>query len=197
MANKEMATIKQRLLDFGADFEADLSRAAEWIERNIKAINESITLLKQGKKLSGKKRAATYGCSPRAVKMAAIACRSAWHGGQMTLGALPRAIPTPSPPWQTHFGTCATSAVACEMPACTSRRRTVSAQYWCAATQAQRHGKKQRLFLQENEQVKPRGRQGRISCAQRTRASRWRRFREPRACWYPARAHRHAAKERR
>lgn len=57
MANKEMVTMKQGLLDFGADFEADLARAAEWIERNIKAINESITLLKQGKKLSGKKRA--------------------------------------------------------------------------------------------------------------------------------------------
>ena len=48
--------MKQGLLDFGADFEADLARAAEWIEHNIKAINESITLQKQGKKLSGKKR---------------------------------------------------------------------------------------------------------------------------------------------
>ncbi|MGN0869467.1 MAG: hypothetical protein ACI4O9_08110 [Akkermansia sp.] len=57
MANKEMVTMKQGLLDFGADFEADLARAAEWIERNIKAINESVSLLKQGRKLSGKKRA--------------------------------------------------------------------------------------------------------------------------------------------
>ena len=48
--------MKQGLLDFGADFEADLARAAEWIEHNIKAINEIITLLKQGKKLGGKKR---------------------------------------------------------------------------------------------------------------------------------------------
>lgn len=57
MANKENIVLKQGLLDFGADFEADLARAAEWIERNIKAINESVSLLKQGRKLSGKKRA--------------------------------------------------------------------------------------------------------------------------------------------
>lgn len=57
MANKENVVMKQGLLDFGADFEADLARAAEWIERNIKAINESVSLLKQGRKLSGKKRA--------------------------------------------------------------------------------------------------------------------------------------------
>lgn len=57
MANKENVVMKQGLLDFGADFEADLARAAEWIERNIKAINESVTSLKQGRKLSGKKRA--------------------------------------------------------------------------------------------------------------------------------------------
>lgn len=57
MANKENVVLKQGLLNFGADFEADLARAAEWIERNIKAINESVTLLKQGRKLSGKKRA--------------------------------------------------------------------------------------------------------------------------------------------
>lgn len=57
MANKENVVMKQGLLDFGADFEADLARAAEWIERNIKAINESVMLLKQGRKLSGKKRA--------------------------------------------------------------------------------------------------------------------------------------------
>ncbi len=56
MANKENVVMKQGLLDFGADFEADLARAAEWIEKNIKAINESVTLLKQGRKLSGKKR---------------------------------------------------------------------------------------------------------------------------------------------
>ena len=86
--------MKQGLLDFGADFEADLARAAEWIERNIKAINESITLLKQGKKLSGKKRAATCGCSLNAARMAATACRSAWLGGQMTHGARKRATPT-------------------------------------------------------------------------------------------------------
>lgn len=57
MANKENVVMKQGLLDFGADFEADLARAAEWVERNIKAINESVSLLKQGRKLSGKKRA--------------------------------------------------------------------------------------------------------------------------------------------
>lgn len=56
MANKESVMPKQGLLDFGADFEADLARAAEWIERNLAKVRESITLLKQGRKLSGKKR---------------------------------------------------------------------------------------------------------------------------------------------
>lgn len=57
MANKESVLPKQGLLDFGADFEADLARAAEWIEKNLAKVKEAITLLKQGRKLSGKKRA--------------------------------------------------------------------------------------------------------------------------------------------
>ena len=57
MANKEGVFLKQGLLDFGADFEADLARAATWIEKNLKKLNEAIGLMKQGRKLSGKKRA--------------------------------------------------------------------------------------------------------------------------------------------
>lgn len=56
MANKEAVVMRQGLLDLGADFEADLNRAATWIEKNLAKINEAITLLKQGRKMSEKKR---------------------------------------------------------------------------------------------------------------------------------------------
>lgn len=56
MANKEAVVMRQGLLDLGADFESDLNRAATWIEKNLAKINEAITLLKQGRKMSEKKR---------------------------------------------------------------------------------------------------------------------------------------------
>lgn len=52
--------MSQGLLDFGADFQADfqadLERAAEWVARSIRAIDETIRVLKDGLKQSGKKK---------------------------------------------------------------------------------------------------------------------------------------------
>ena len=56
MANKQQVAMSQGLLDFGADFQADLERAAEWVARSIRAIDETIRVLKDGLKQSGKKK---------------------------------------------------------------------------------------------------------------------------------------------
>ncbi len=56
MANKQQVAMSQGLLDFGADFQADLERAAEWVARSIRAIDETIRVLKDGLKQSGRKR---------------------------------------------------------------------------------------------------------------------------------------------
>ncbi len=56
MASKESVFMKQGLLDLGADFEADMEKAAAYIEKSVQGLNEAITIIKQGKKLSGKKK---------------------------------------------------------------------------------------------------------------------------------------------
>lgn len=50
LANKEAVTMKQGLLDLGADFEADMERMATFIEKNLHSLNEAISLLKGEKK---------------------------------------------------------------------------------------------------------------------------------------------------
>ena len=56
MASKQSIFMKQGLLDLGADFEADLERAANYISKNIAALNDAINVIKSGRKLSGKKK---------------------------------------------------------------------------------------------------------------------------------------------
>lgn len=55
MASKESVFMKQGLLDLGADFEADLERAAKYVETCTQQLNEAIGIMKSGRKLSGKK----------------------------------------------------------------------------------------------------------------------------------------------
>ena len=57
MANKESVFMKQGLLDFGADFEQDLDRAAKYVELNLSQLNAAIRRMKQGAKLGEKERA--------------------------------------------------------------------------------------------------------------------------------------------
>ena len=57
LANKERVTMRQGLLDLGADFEADLEKMARCVELNMQALKESVGLLKQGRRLSKEKRA--------------------------------------------------------------------------------------------------------------------------------------------
>lgn len=54
MANKESVFMKQGLLDFGVDFEADLARAAKYIEICTKQLNEAIGVMRSSRKLAGK-----------------------------------------------------------------------------------------------------------------------------------------------
>ena len=54
MASKESVFMKQGLLDFGVDFEADLARAAKYIEICTKQLNEAIGVMRSGRKLAGK-----------------------------------------------------------------------------------------------------------------------------------------------
>ncbi|MGN0821000.1 MAG: hypothetical protein ACI4OX_04390, partial [Akkermansia sp.] len=49
--------MKQGLLDFGADFEQDLDRAAKYVELNLSQLNAAIRRMKQGAKLGEKERA--------------------------------------------------------------------------------------------------------------------------------------------
>lgn len=55
MASKE-AQMKQGLLDFGADFMEDLTRAAEWIEKCVHKVDAAIKMLRNGRKMSGEMR---------------------------------------------------------------------------------------------------------------------------------------------
>lgn len=55
MASKESVFLKQGLLDLGADFEADLARAAKYIETCTRQLNEAIAVMKSGRKMSGKR----------------------------------------------------------------------------------------------------------------------------------------------
>lgn len=56
MARAE-AQMTQGLLDFGADFMADLERAAEWIEKSVQKINAALTVLKDGQSMAkGRKK---------------------------------------------------------------------------------------------------------------------------------------------
>ncbi len=57
LANKERVTMRQGLLDLGADFEADLDKMARCIELNMQALKNAIKLLKMGKRLSKDNRA--------------------------------------------------------------------------------------------------------------------------------------------
>ena len=54
MASKESVFMKQGLLDFGVDFEADLARAAKYIEICTKQLNEAIGVMRSSRKLAGK-----------------------------------------------------------------------------------------------------------------------------------------------
>lgn len=56
MARAE-AKMSQGLLDFGADFMADLEKAAEWIEKSVQKINEALNVLKDGQSMAkGRKK---------------------------------------------------------------------------------------------------------------------------------------------
>ena len=56
MANKESVFMKQGLLDLGVDFEADMARAAAYVEDCVKKLSEAINVIKSGRRLSGEKR---------------------------------------------------------------------------------------------------------------------------------------------
>ena len=56
MANKESVFMKQGLLDLGVDFEADMARAAAYVEDCVKKLTEAINVIKSGRRLSGEKR---------------------------------------------------------------------------------------------------------------------------------------------
>ncbi len=56
MASKESVFMQQGLLDLGADFEADMQKAATYIEKNVQGLAEAIGIIKSGRKLSGKKK---------------------------------------------------------------------------------------------------------------------------------------------
>ncbi len=56
MANKESVFMRQGLLDLGADFEADMERAATYVEKNVLKLTEAINVIKSGRKLSGEKK---------------------------------------------------------------------------------------------------------------------------------------------
>ena len=56
MARAE-AKMSQGLLDFGADFMADLEKAAEWIEKSVQKINAALNVLKDGQSMAkGRKK---------------------------------------------------------------------------------------------------------------------------------------------
>ena len=55
MVQAELEQGQQGWFNFGADFEAALERAATWIEKALKAVNENIELAKRGRDMSGKK----------------------------------------------------------------------------------------------------------------------------------------------
>ena len=57
LANRERVTMRQGLLDLGADFQADLDKMARCIELNMQALKNAIRLLRMGKKLSRDNRA--------------------------------------------------------------------------------------------------------------------------------------------
>lgn len=59
LANKEAVTLKQGLLDLGADFEADMDRMARFVERNLQSLSEAISVLKGDRKLAKKGSKAT------------------------------------------------------------------------------------------------------------------------------------------
>ncbi len=54
MANKESVFMKQGLLDLGADFEADMERAAQYVEKCVQELTRAIGIIKSGRRLSGK-----------------------------------------------------------------------------------------------------------------------------------------------
>ncbi len=56
MANKESVFMRQGLLDLGADFEADMERAASYVEKNVQKLTEAINVIKSGRRLSGEKK---------------------------------------------------------------------------------------------------------------------------------------------
>jgi hypothetical protein len=55
MVQAELEQGEQGWFNFGADFEAALERAATWIEKALRAVNENIELAKRGRDMSGKK----------------------------------------------------------------------------------------------------------------------------------------------
>lgn len=55
MVQAELEQGQQGWFNFGADFEAALERAATWIEKALKAVNENIELAKRGRDMSGRK----------------------------------------------------------------------------------------------------------------------------------------------
>lgn len=55
MVQAELEQGQQGWFNFGADFEAALERAATWIEKALRAVNENIELAKRGRDMSGKK----------------------------------------------------------------------------------------------------------------------------------------------
>ena len=59
LANKEAVTLKQGLLDLGADFEADMDRMARFVEKNLQSLSEAISVLKGDRKLAKKGSKAT------------------------------------------------------------------------------------------------------------------------------------------
>ncbi len=56
MANKESVFMRQGLLDLGADFEADMERAAAYVEKCVQKLTEAIGIIKSGRRLSGEKK---------------------------------------------------------------------------------------------------------------------------------------------
>ncbi len=56
MASEESVQISQGLFDFGADFHEQMERTALFIEKNIHALNDAISVMKQGRKLATTKK---------------------------------------------------------------------------------------------------------------------------------------------
>ncbi|MCD7799309.1 MAG: hypothetical protein LUG84_07915, partial [Akkermansiaceae bacterium] len=56
MASEENVQISQGLFDFGADFHEQMERTALFVEKNIHALNDAISVMKQGRKLATTKK---------------------------------------------------------------------------------------------------------------------------------------------